>query len=80
MASQLRNTMDFDELRHLACLPGELPVCDICGQRPDSITFSPVDCKAGCLVQLELAEQNWARPPELDSSPEARDATVQARR
>lgn len=29
-------------------LPGDLPACGLCGQRPDSITFNTVDCRGDC--------------------------------
>lgn len=36
------------EARGIKFLPGDLPACDRCGQRPDSITFDMIDCRPGC--------------------------------
>ena len=56
MARYLGRSMNFEDIQHLKCLPGEFPFCELCGQRPDSITFSLVDCKSGCPMHVELAE------------------------
>jgi hypothetical protein len=61
MARYLERNVDFEEVEELAGFPGELPMCRLCGQRPDSITFSSIDCKAGCLMQLELVEPDESR-------------------
>lgn len=38
------------ESRAVKALPGDLPACNRCGQRPDSITFNAVDCRPDCPI------------------------------
>jgi hypothetical protein len=44
----MREDVAFVEARAVKTLPGDLTACDLCGQRPDSITFNTVDCRPGC--------------------------------
>ena len=36
---------------------GELPTCEVCGQKPDSISFDVQECRPGCPLKLELREK-----------------------
>jgi hypothetical protein len=44
----MREDVASVESKAVKALPGDLPACDRCGQRPDSITFNMVDCRPGC--------------------------------
>jgi hypothetical protein len=41
---------------------GELPACEICGQRPESIAFDERECRPGCPLKLDVKRRPDSTP------------------
>jgi len=52
-----------DEVKHL---PGELLICEVCGQQMESIAFDFSECRENCPSRLEEPE----RPPSRQRVPD----------
>ena len=73
----MREVVAFIEAKVLNTLPGDLPACDMCGQRPDSITFSIVNCRPGCPLAGSVSDP--LKSAQLQGSSSADKATAQFR-